>query len=173
MNKKNIDKVIDDNFVILIDTREKVNSHIIDAFDKYNIKYKKQKLDYGDYGCIITKNEDLGILDDIILKVAVERKNGLEEIGNNLTNAKERFHREMQRCIDDNGAMVIMIENCTYDDIANKKYNNKITPKSFLALLHSIYSKYDIPFIFISKDKAPLFIYDVCKYFTKEYLKNK
>ena len=35
--------------IILIDSREKQNTHITDSFDKNSIAYKKKALDYGDY----------------------------------------------------------------------------------------------------------------------------
>jgi len=172
LKNKDIKYIIDNDFYVLIDTREKKNHHIIKAFDKYNIKYKMQKLEYGDYGCLIVKNENLGILDNIQLKISIERKANLEEIGSNLTKTKNRFAKEMKRCVDDGGDMIIMIENATYDDIADKNYKNDLTPKQFLGLIHGIYSTYKIPFIFISKKKCPLFIYDTLKYFTRAYLKN-
>ena len=37
------------SMVILVDSREKKNSHIIDYFKKQGISYKSEKLDYGDY----------------------------------------------------------------------------------------------------------------------------
>ena len=53
------------SMVILVDTREKVNTHITDYFDKKNIKYKKKALDYGDYSFMLPANESLGIPRDL------------------------------------------------------------------------------------------------------------
>nr|WP_308545864.1 ERCC4 domain-containing protein [uncultured Lachnoclostridium sp.]DAF89756.1 MAG TPA: ERCC4 domain protein [Siphoviridae sp. cteLh2] len=172
MNKKNIDKLMHNNFYIIVDTREKKNKHIIDAFELYGIKYIKQKCEYGDYCAMLTKDEELGINEDIILKVSVERKASLDEIGANLTRGKERFAKEMIRCTEDYGSMIIMIEGNTYSDIINENYRIKLTSKQFLGLLHGLYGDYKIPFIFISQKDAPLFIYDTLKYFTRGYLKN-
>lgn len=172
MNKGKIDKVMKESLCILVDTREKKNKHILETFDLLGIKYKKQKVDYGDYSVMLIKNEDLGILEDTILSVSVERKASLDEIGNNLTNAKTRFEKEMMRCVGDNGLMIIMIEDAVYNDIVDKKYKNKITEKQFLGLLHSIFTKYRVPFIFINKDMSALFIYKILESYTKNYLKN-
>ena len=49
------------SMVILVDTREKVNDHILEYFDKKNITYKKKALDYGDYSFMIPANEKLSI----------------------------------------------------------------------------------------------------------------
>ena len=35
--------------IVLIDTREKKNSHILDYFRKQKIAYQVEKLEYGDY----------------------------------------------------------------------------------------------------------------------------
>ncbi|MBG9491266.1 nuclease, partial [Bacillus thuringiensis] len=42
---------------IVIDTRENVNGHILDYLQQKDIPIKNQKLDTGDYGCMIPKNE--------------------------------------------------------------------------------------------------------------------
>ncbi|PGV97520.1 nuclease, partial [Bacillus cereus] len=50
---------------IVIDTRENANNHIRDYLHQKGIPIKNQKLDTGDYGCMIPKNEELGIPRDI------------------------------------------------------------------------------------------------------------
>lgn len=172
MKKKDIDNIMDNNFYIIIDTREKANQHIIKAFEDYNIKHIKRKLNYGDYGVLIAKDDNL-INEDIVLKVSVERKGSLDEIGANLTRGKERFAREMQRCVDDNASMIIMVEGVSYEDIINENYKIKLTAKQFLALLHTIYGDYKVPTVFIpNKNNVPLYIYDTLKYWTRSFLKN-
>lgn len=59
------------SMVILIDTREKANSHITDYFERKGIAYKKKALDYGDYSFMIPSNEKLGILRDCTLMLLV------------------------------------------------------------------------------------------------------
>lgn len=39
--------------IVLIDTREKKNSHILDYFRKQKIAYQVEKLEYGDYSFMI------------------------------------------------------------------------------------------------------------------------
>ncbi|WP_186319443.1 ERCC4 domain-containing protein, partial [Bacillus toyonensis] len=69
---------------IVIDTREKDNTHIRDYLYQKGIPIKNQKLDTGDYGCMISKNEKLGIFRDIYLDSRVERKAHMDEITGNL-----------------------------------------------------------------------------------------
>lgn len=171
MKDKDIKKIFTDYANILIDSREKDLS-IKEVFDSLGTHYRVTGLPYGDYGIEIVANEEFGIKEDILLKVRVERKNSLDEISQNLTKHKDRFHREMQKCIDDGGTMVIMIEGATYEDIINHNYRSELQPKPFLALLHSITSKYGVQFVFISKRASSLFVYNYLKYYAREYLKN-
>lgn len=172
LSKKQIEKIMDDYFYIIVDTREKDN-HIQDALQKYNIKYIRQKVDYGDYSAMIKKCDEYGINEDIVLDVSVERKRSLDELANNLGKENKRFKRELQRCVDNNGNMIIMIEGENYSDIASANYRSKLTPKQYLGILHSIYPKYGVPFIFIDYNDSPLFTYNFLKYYAKNFLKNK
>ena len=42
-------KKLTKQMIVLIDTREKRNEHILSYFDKQGITYRKEKLDFGDY----------------------------------------------------------------------------------------------------------------------------
>ena len=150
MKDTQIKKLFKESAYIVIDTREKDN-YIKDTLEKFGIKYRVKKLDYGDYGIEIDKNVDLGIEEDIRLKVSVERKGSLEEISGNLTKGQTRFYNEMERAINDEAFMIIMIEGNTYSDIVNQDYKTNLTNKQFLGLLHGITAKYGVPFIFIDK----------------------
>lgn len=172
MTDANIKKIFTNYTYIIIDTREK-KMHIKEMFDALGTHYERGKLSYGDYGIKIVPNDILGNTEDIIFKVAVERKNGLDEISNNLAKEKDRFHREMQRAKDEGAEMVIMIEDCTYLDIATHNYSSKLSPKSFMGLLHSITAKYGFQFVFVPKTISSLFVYNYLKYFVRNYLKIK
>ena len=68
--------------IVLVDTREQENSHILNYFDKKKIKYMVQKLDVGDYSFMLPKNPDMGIDNDIYFtnKIVIERKGSLDEL---------------------------------------------------------------------------------------------
>jgi ERCC4-type nuclease len=172
LTDKQINDILENNLTIILDSREKLPNHISKCFDKNNIKWRKEKLNYGDYSIEIDQNDLLDIQSPIKLNVSIERKMSLDEISNNLTRGRDRFKREMQRCNEDDGLMVIMIEDSTYEDIINKKYNANITPKQFLGSLHGITATYKVQFVFIKKKVSPLFIYNYLKYYARNYLKN-
>lgn len=137
---KEIEELIK-SIVILVDTREKQNSHLIEYWDKKGILYKKKSLDYGDYSFYIPQNEELNIPRDIYFdkEIVVERKASLEEISNNLTKERDRFEKEL--CLAPK-TKVLLIENANYSDIATGNYNTQYNKKSFWASIHSFWFKY-------------------------------
>lgn len=65
--------------VILVDSREKQNGHILDYFKRQKFDCQETKLDYGDYSFMIPASaagEDIFFHRDIV----VERKASLEEL---------------------------------------------------------------------------------------------
>lgn len=158
------------NFIILVDTREQKNQHITDMFDKYDIKWTKQKLDFGDYSVMLPMNKDLGINQDLYFKVAIERKNSLNELGTNISTNRERFKREFQRAKGNH--IILMIEDNTYADIVKNNYDNKLTPNSYLAMLHSLSAEFNLPYVFVGKDVSFVYIYKTLYYYVRNELKN-
>ena len=159
------------SMTILVDTREKQNSHITDMFDKNKIAYKNKSLEYGDYSFMIPKNETLSIPRDMFFdqKICIERKGSLEEISGNLTNGRDRFEKEL--CLAPK-TKVLLIENANYSDVATGNYQTKYNQKSFLASLHSFWFKYNIPVIFMPDNKySALFIKKYFEYYLKNYLR--
>lgn len=156
--------------VILVDTREKVNDHITETFDKYSIAYKKKALDYGDYSFMIPADKDLSIPRDLLFthKVVVERKASLEEISGNLTKDRARFEKELALAPKDK---VLLIENARYEDVVDGRYKTDYNKKSFLGTLHSFWFKYNIPIFFLDNKYSALFIKKYFEYWFKNYLK--
>lgn len=173
-NYKYTDKEMDElisSIVILIDTREQKCQHILDYFDRKNIKYKKKALSYGDYSFMIEENNKLSIPRDLYFdkRIVVERKGSLEEISGNLTNGRDRFEKEL--CLAPENK-VLLIENGSYEDIATGNYDTKYNKKSFWASIHSMWFKYDIPVFFMPDNKySGLFIRGYFEYYLKNLFK--
>lgn len=167
---KEIDELVS-SIVILVDTREKMNDHITDSFDKNGISYKKKALEYGDYSFTLPKNEELSIPRDMYFnkKVCIERKASLEEISGNLTKERDRFEKEL--CLAPK-TKVLLIKNANYSDVATGNYDTQYNKKSFLASLHSFWFKYDVPIMFMPDNKySALFIKKYFEYYLKNYLR--
>lgn len=157
--------------VILIDTREKVNNHITQYFDKAKIPYKTKALDYGDYSFYIPKNENLSIPRDLYFdhKTVIERKGSLEELSGNLTKERDRLEKELSLSPK---TKVLLIENANYSDVVTGNYNTQYNNKSYWASIHSMWHKYNTPFIFIPDNTyTGFFIKGYFTYYLRNYLR--
>jgi len=159
------------SMVVLVDTREQENSHIIDYFNKRGILFKNHKLYYGDYSCMIPKSEEHGISRDIYFDntLVIERKGSLEELSGNFTKDRNRIEEEFTRA---KGKVNLMIEGAVYEDIIKHNYNTQYDPKSFIATLKAFEARYGINISFISKLASGNFIYHTLYYHIREYLKH-
>lgn len=154
------------SIVIIADTREQSNDHIIKYFDQKKIPHISKKLDYGDYSCLLPANPELGIIRDTYFNCYIERKNSLEEISSNLSSERERFESELLRAKD--SRFILMVEESQgYEKIINHKYDTQYNEKSFLATLFSFGHRYGMDINFIDKKYAGLFIYQQLYYFVR------
>lgn len=161
-------KNIIDTAVIIVDTREKENKHITEYFDKKNINWAAEKLDYGDYSIRI---ESPAAYRDFYLTdyIAIERKANLNEISGNLTHNRDRFVAEFERA---KGKIYLLIENADYEDIEKGLYNTKFNKKAFRASLEAFEQRYNIN-IHYQKDTAVTgyWIYRTLTGYLRELLK--
>lgn len=159
------------SMVILVDTREKNISHILDSFDKNHISYERKTLNYGDYSFYIPKDESLSLQRDLFFdrEVVIERKASLEEISGNLTKERDRFEKEL--CLAPK-EKVLLLENASYADIATGNYKTQYNKKSFLASIHTFWFRYRTPIFFMPDNKySALFIKKYFEYYLKEQLR--
>lgn len=91
--------------VILCDTREQKNRHIIDVLEQTGVKYEVCKLPFGDYSF---KVGDL----DFRLLCVIERKANVNELWGNITRERERFEKEIAAIHAVTGSANLIIENC-------------------------------------------------------------
>ena len=160
------------SIVVVVDTREKVNKHVTDWFDKKKIPYITKALDNGDYNCYLPQNEEMGIMKDVWLDrdLFFERKNSLEELSQNLTKNRARFEEELAttKAI----SKYLIIENATYADVANGNYKSDYNSKSYLGTLHSFNHKYDLQIVFMPDPSyTPVFLYGTMQYYLRDILK--
>ena len=141
--------------VILVDTAEQENSHITNAFDKHKIAWRKKSLKFGDYSCEL-KADDSGLPCDVTLEniVVVERKNSLDELGNNLKDGRTQFRNEFIESVRvgcQNTHLVIEKGSWADIDKGNYEYGHK-NAKSFYNSLLSFANRYNIKIDFVPKD---------------------
>ncbi|WP_432702664.1 ERCC4 domain-containing protein [Lysinibacillus sphaericus] len=165
-----IDKIIK-TLTIVIDTREKSNDHIREYFVARDIPYRIKKLDVGDYGCLIPKNDELGIPRDIYLNSFVERKNGVDEITGNLQkDTQHAFENELIR--SQGSRFVLFVEELDFDEkIATGDYRSAYEPKALKGRLESFKAKYNFEIVPMSKKMIGHNIYNRFKQHMKLALK--
>lgn len=191
-------KAMLDSIIIIIDTRENDNKHIIDYFEKKKIAYETKKLETGDYSFAIPENAELNIDRKLYFShsCAIERKATLEEISNNLTHERTAFENEMIRSTRlkqfyllietkteieekqyfENGIKIIekkIEELGRLEDILYKKYKTDFNEKSFFSSLISFIIRYNIKLMQINKNNSGLLIYYILRNYLKSYLQNK
>jgi|SRR5699024_2878266 len=157
-----------DSIVIQIDTREQKNYHITDYLDKKKVSYKSMKLDHGDYGAYIPKNEELGILRDTHIPVYIERKNSIDELASSIKK-RTRFENELIRSQKSN--FLILVEDGEgYEKLINSDYKSNYNARALLGSLKTFEARYGFSSVFVSKTTAPNYIYHHLLYNIRERL---
>lgn len=158
------------SIVILADSREQKNSHIINWLNSKNVPHETIKLDFGDYSMKIPANPELGIPRDLYFdrEIAIERKNSLEELSTTFS-TRDRFENELTRARG--SRFILMVEETQgYEKIIEHKYSTQYNEKAFLATLFSFGHRYDMDINFIDKKYSGLFIFQQLYYFARNYL---
>lgn len=157
---------------IIMDSREQQASHIYDYLRSKKIPVRIQKIDHGDYGCMIPANEEFGIRRDVYLNSFIERKNGVDEITGNLQkNTQHAFINELIRA--QGSRFVLFVEELDFDEkVATGNYRSKYDPKALKGRLESLKAKYNFEIIPMSKNVIGHNIYHRFYYQMREYLKN-
>lgn len=164
MTDKELGEIVND-MVVIVDTREQKNQHILDYLNDNEIKWVRKKVDTGDYTFELPNYPNL----NLDRQVLVEKKNSLSEIAGNFTTDRGRFQREFERLDEED--MHLVIENATWRKIANGSYRSKLHPNAFTASLLSWAMRYDFKVWFVQPQDSPQLIYNLLKYGLIEKLK--
>lgn len=160
-----------DSLKILIDTREKENSHIIDYFDKHKIPWEQRSLVHGDYSFEIPHNDELNIPRDLLFvnRICIERKASLSEWAGNLSQDRQGIKKKFAVAPANT---LLLIENGSYEDMVLGKYYGNYSAKSYSASFHSIWNEFNVPIIFMNnKNYTGMFIYGHFKYYLRNLIK--
>lgn len=154
--------------VILADTREQENQHILKYFDEKKIHYKEKKLHTGDYSILLPSNVEMGLVKDSYFPIVVERKNSIDELAQSIK--EERFEHEVIRSHGLN--FILLVEDC-YKNLLTGNYRSQYNPKSLLARLKTFEARYNFTTVFLDKTLCGNYIYHHLYYQAREYLKCK
>ena len=177
---KELNVLMKENLMVIFDTRERENKHILDYFDKMKIPYKRQKIDEGDYTAIITKREEYGIHRDLYFPIAVERKNSIDEFAGNLaeklgkgeSGTDIRLIRELRQAKNKGIKLFLVLEDKdAMENIKSNNYRSLFKPIALMARLSSIQDLYFQDTIFTDKADAGFEIYRKLYYGVRNCLK--
>ena len=160
-------------YQVIVDTREKVNEHIVNKFIENNIDYKLEKLNIGDYAIVDVNG--------YMPKIVIERKASLDELLQNLIDRNSldeesqcnRFHRELIKAEALGIRVILLLENSNwYSDILKHNYRSKVKPAAAKGLIVSLQAKYpNLSIVGIDKGEIASYIYSVLYYSLREELK--
>lgn len=156
------------SLVILIDTREQQNGHIIDYFEVNRIPFKSRKMDFGDYGVHLPANQKLGVMLDMHFPIAIERKNSVDELASTIKE-RTRFENELIRSQKSN--FTVLIEDAAgYENLIRGKYRSQYEAKALLASLKAFEARYGFTSVFVSPATSGNYIYHHLYYYVREHL---
>ena len=131
--------------MIISDSRERKNSHILDYFQRHNIEYEIKKLDTADYW----NSENPNVL--------VDRKRNLNEVAQNLCSQdSSRFWRELRRAHSEKKKLIVLVEHGpnvkSLQDVSTwKSKYSTITGSRLQSEMYRIAIAYGVQWEFCSK----------------------
>lgn len=140
--------------LIQIDTREKPKAieQIVKSFNEEGIKYIRSKCYVGDY--INLENP----------KIAIDRKQNLNEVCLNVVQDHKRFANELKRAQEAGIHMIILVEHGrdvkTMEDIINwenprlKESPNAVSGERLYKIVKTMAEYYDTDFVFCTKSQT-------------------
>lgn len=158
--------------MIICDSREKKNSHILAHFDKHKIPYKVQKMAVADYMI-----EDKG-------QLVIDRKQNLDEVCSNLTykgkTANEnggkkipsdvaRFWREIRLAHDNHIKVIVLVEHGSnvrkLADVAMwNSTKSRMSGRKLLDEMDRVATAYCVEWEFCTKAETPKRILEILNY---------
>ncbi|MGE7273560.1 ERCC4 domain-containing protein [Brevibacillus panacihumi] len=156
------------SLTILVDTREQQNSHITGYMDSKGVSYRQNKLNTGDYSCLLPQNVELGIMRDLYFPIAVERKNSIDELAQSIK--EERFEHELIRSQKLEHFHLVVEDD--YTNLVTGSYRSQYKPQALLGRLKSFEARYGFTTAFIPKKCSGNYLYHHLLYRAREKLKN-
>lgn len=100
-NDREIKEILD-KMVVIADTRENANTHVLSWLYNHKKSYKTQKLDYGDYSCYLPIGSFEGQTRDIYFtdELVIERKFCIDELAMNFRDNKTNLNEIKKETIE-------------------------------------------------------------------------
>lgn len=154
-----------DSMIILVDSREQPSDRAEKRYKAFLCPYRREKLDYGDYSAVFNLNGS-----EVKINASIERKMNLEELSSCLTHDRDRFRREFERAAADHASMYLLVENASWENLINGKYQTQFNKKAFFASLTAWIVRYNLKPIFCKQEMSGVLIYQILYRELKERL---
>lgn len=133
--------------MIVCDTREKKNHHVLNYFKEHDIDYVRVKVDTGDY------------MDSNNMSISIDRKQNLEELSGNMCSPdSSRFWREVRRSKDEGIKLIVLIEDgkiaCINEVKKWRSKYTKVTGKWLYSEMVRCHIAYGVEFLFCDKEET-------------------
>ena len=151
---KELKKVLD-NLVVIVDSRENANQHIIDFFNKKKIPYVVEKLPFGDYSCKIKAGSFEGQERDIYFTndFVIERKANIDELANNLREDAARLKKELAHLNMYQIRYLVYVEDKDFEEnLRTGNFRSAYDPYTLMRRLYCLEGEYNTAFIGLSKE---------------------
>lgn len=162
------------NLVVLVDTREQKNQHILAWFDAKAVKYKKVKNDFGDYSCMLPKGSIKGLDRDIYFddEISIERKANIDELAGNLkSDNKNRLKSEFAHINKYGIRCHLFVEDLLFEkNIREENYRSQWKGDSLNASIEGVLATYNISFQAVDKKYMGSKIYNKLYYHVRNKL---
>lgn len=153
------------NAVIIVDSKEKVNHHILDYFRANNINFERRYMETGDYG--IRVNID-GKDVDSMFQIVIERKNSVDELVGSFKH-RQRFANEFLRAKKSKVRIHLLVEDKDgYEKILNDIYRSEYKPKALMNTLKAFETRYHFQTVFLDKKYSGHYIYSTLLFYLRE-----
>lgn len=152
-----------ESFCVIVDTREQPNKRAKARYESMGVPVRRSKLNYGDYTYNFKLNGEWFFDESLSInpKVCIERKMSLDELATCFTSGRDRFEREMQRCVDQGARMYLLLEESTYEKVIAHRYKSKFHPNAFVATLTAWQARYHLQVVMCKAETSGRLIKEI------------
>lgn len=159
---------------VVVDTREQLTDKAMKRYQSFKCPFIREKINYGDYTYTakLPNGKWLHQLhagcDGINPPLSIERKMNLDELAGCFTHDRARFEREFERAKANNGKIVLLVEDASWENLLNGRYRSKFNSNAFSASVCAWAARYNLNLFFCKSETSGRIIHDLLYYDLKE-----
>ncbi len=157
--------------IILTDSHEKLDGHVLIGFNELGMAHKAIALSSGGYAIMLPAQPEAGIPRDVYFdnELLIVRMSSLDELASNFTTGREKFTDEMVRAADARKYLIVE-QSGGYRDILSHRYLSRLTEKAFMASLTTFQARYGLNVIFCEPRQTAYIVRNLLHYHLRVWL---